>query len=178
MKKTVLALIIMVSFAFTAFAQSGNLKVGDPVPKWVLPSASKVDHSMDTWKDKVLQINYVDPDISDINDPFNDKINLAADKEKRINRDHFKGFGVIDSKSTKKPNGIIRMLAKKKEKKYGTTILFDYDASIRNAWGLDSDAYTVIIVDKKRICRAIYKGEIPEAKHEEIIQFIIELTKE
>jgi len=180
MKKTVLTLLILATFAFIANAQNGNgkLKVGDPIPKWVLPSASKVDHSMDTWKGKVLQINYVDPDISDINDPFNDKVNLAADEEKRINRDYFKGFGVIDSKSTKKPNGIIRMIARKKEKKYGTTILFDYDATIRSQWGLEKDSYTVVIVDKKRICRAIYKGEIPEAKHEEIIQFIIELTKE
>lgn len=178
MKKTVLTLLILATFAFISNAQSGKLKVGDPVPKWVLPSAKKVDHSMDTWKGKVLQINYVDPDVSDINDPFNDKVNLAADIEKRINRDYFKGFGVIDSKSTRKPNGIIRMIAKKKEKKYGTTILFDYEAEIRNSWGLEKDAYTVVIVDKKRVCRAIYKGEIPEAKHEEIIQFIIKLTEE
>jgi len=178
MKKTILTLLLLATFTFITNAQSGKLKVGDPVPKWVLPSASKVDHSMDTWKGKVLQINYVDPDVSDLNDPFNDKVNLAADEEKRINRDYFKGFGVIDSKSTRKPNGIIRMIAKKKEKKYGTTILFDYDADIRNSWGLDKDTYTVVIVDKKRICRAIYKGEIPEEKHEEIIQFIITLTKE
>ena len=178
MKKTILTLFILATVALMTNAQSGKLKVGDPVPKWILPNASKVDHTMDTWKGKVLQINYVDPDVSDLNDPFNDKVNLAADVEKRINRDSFKGFGVIDSKSTRKPNGIIRMLARKKEKKYGTTILFDYEASIRDAWGLSADNYTIIIVDKNRTCRAIYEGEVPEAEHEKIIQFIIELTKE
>ena len=178
MKKSIVSLLILATIGFMANAQNGKLEVGKPVPKWVLPNASKVDHTMETWAGKVLQINYVDPDVSDLNDPFNDKVNEAADVKKTINRDYFKGFGVIDSKSTRKPNGIIRMLARKKEKKYGTTILFDYEADIRNSWGLDADNYTIVLVDKKRVCRAIYKGEVPESEHEKILQFIIELTKE
>lgn len=178
MKKTALTILIAVMASFFVNAQTSKLKVGDPVPKWVLPNAKKVDYSMDTWEGKVLQINYVDPDVSDLNDPFNDVIDEATDIDKTIDKNYFKGFGIIDSKSTKKPNGIIRMLAKSKEKKYGTTILFDYDASIRNAWGLPADNYTVVIVDKKRVCRAIYEGEIPESEHQKVVDLIIKLTKE
>lgn len=178
MKKTTLTVLFAVLATFLLNAQVGKLKVGDPVPKWVLPNASKVDHSMDTWKGKVLQINYVDPDVSDLNDPFNDVIDKATDIDKIIDKEYFKGFGIIDSKSTKKPNGIIRLLAKNKEKKYGTTILFDYDAAIRTAWGLPADNYTIVIVDKKRVCRAIYEGEIPASEHQKVVDLIIELTKE
>jgi len=35
-----------------------------------------------------------------------------------------------------------------------------------------------VLLDKNRVVRAIYKGEIPETENEKIIQQIIELTKE
>ena len=178
MKRLLFSLIVVLITVSFAFAQSGKLEVGKKVPEWVLPDANKVDHTMDTWKGKVLQINYVDPDVSDLNDPFNDEVDKAADIDKRINKDYFKGFGIVDTKSTWKPNGLIRMIAKNKEKKYGTTILFDYDAKLQNLWGVPPDNYTVVIVDKARVCRALYKGEIPASEHEKIIQLIIELTKE
>ena len=177
MKKSILTLLIMALTVSFSHAQ-GKLEVGKPVPKWVLQNAAKVDHSMDTWKGKVLQINYVDPDVSDLNDPFNDAMDKATDIDKIIDKEYFKGFGIVDTKSTWKPNGVIRMIAKNKEKKYGTTILFDYDATLQNLWGVPADNYTVVIVDKQRVCRGIYKGEIPEAKFQEIIDLVIELTKE
>jgi predicted transcriptional regulator len=70
------------------------------------------------------------------------------------------------------------MIAGNKAKKYDTTILFDYDATLQRLWGLPKDNYSVIIVDKKRIVRALYKGKIPEADNAKIVQMIIGLTKE
>ena len=95
MKKTALTILIAVMASFFVNAQTSKLKVGDPVPKWVLPNAKKVDYSMDTWEGKVLQINYVDPDVSDLNDPFNDVIDEATDIDKTIDKNYFKGFGII-----------------------------------------------------------------------------------
>jgi predicted transcriptional regulator len=56
--------------------------------------------------------------------------------------------------------------------------LFDYDATLQNLWGMPQDNYTVVILDKNRICRALYVGKIPESENEKIIQQIIALTKE
>jgi predicted transcriptional regulator len=70
------------------------------------------------------------------------------------------------------------MIAGKKAKKYDTTILFDYKGILHESWGMPKDSYTVVIVDKNRICRALYKGKIPESENEKIIQLIIDLTKE
>ena len=178
MKKSVLTLVIAAMAIFALQAQNTKLEVGKKAPEWMFENATKVQHTMDTWKGKVLQINYVDPDVSDLNDPFNDAIDKATDIDKRIDKEYFKGFGIVDAKSTWKPNAVIKMIAKNKEKKYGTTILFDYDATLQNLWGLPADNYSVVIVDKNRIVRAIYTGEIPESEHEKIIQMIIELTKE
>ena len=178
MKKLIFTFFLTSMILTSLVAQTGNLEVGMKAPEWVFTDADRKEFTMDSWPGKVLQINYVDPDESDLNDPFNDAVNKAADVDKIINRDYFKGFGIVDCKSTWKPNGLIRMIAGKKAKKYDTTILFDYKGVLQQNWGMPKDSYTVVIVDKNRICRAIYKGKIPESENQKIIQLIIDLTKE
>lgn len=178
MKKLIFTFFLISMFIAPLVAQTGTLEVGMKAPEWVFTDADKKEFTMDSWPGKVLQINYVDPDESDLNDPFNDAVNKAADVDKIINRDYFKGFGIVDCKSTWKPNGLIRMIAGNKAKKYDTTILFDYKGVLQQSWGMPKDSYTVVILDKNRICRAIYKGKIPESENQKIIQMIIDLTKE
>jgi predicted transcriptional regulator len=178
MKKLIFTLLFTTIAITSIYAQTSKLEVGMKAPEWMFTDANKKEFTMESWPGKVLQVNYVDPDESDLNDTFNDAIDKAADVDKRINKDFFKGFGIVDCKSTWKPNGLIRMIAGKKAKKYDTTILFDYKATLQESWGLPRDSYSVIILDKNRICRAIYKGKIPESENEKIIQLIIDLTKE
>lgn len=179
MKKLIFSIFFIFLALIAVNGQSGTkLEVGMKVPEWTFPDADKVEFTMNSWPGKVLQVNYVDPDESDLNDPFNDVIDKAADIDKRIDKEYFKGFGIVDTKSTWKPNGLIRMIAGKKAKKYDTTILFDYKGTLQEIWGLPRDSYSVIILDKNRVCRAIYTGKIPESEHEKIVQLIIDLTKE
>jgi hypothetical protein len=176
---------MIISLVFSLFALSGifgqqnvKLAVGMKAPEWMFTDSEKKEFTMNSWAGKVIQVNYVDPDESELNEPFNEAVNKAVDVDKRISRDLFKGFGIVDCKSTWKPNGLIRSIAGKKAKKFGTTILFDYDWTLLNRWGLTKDNYTVIILDKNRICRALYVGKIPESDNEKIIQMILALTKE
>jgi predicted transcriptional regulator len=179
MKKTIFILLLTTLASGSLFSQGGKkLEVGMKAPEWVFTDAEKKEFTMDTWAGKVIQVNYVDPDESELNEPFNEAVNKAVDVDKRISRDYFKGFGIVDCKSTWKPNGLIRSIAGKKAKKFGTTILFDYEAELQNLWGLPKDSYSVVILDKNRICRAIYTGKIPESENEKIIQMILALTKE
>lgn len=178
MKKLIIISLILSLVSTLTYSQDNKLEVGKKVPEWAFPDASGKIHTMDTWKGKVLQINYVDPDEEALNDHFNDEIDKATDIDKRIDSDYFKGFGIVDSKSTWKPNGIIKMIARRKAKKYGTTILFDTEGVLHDKWGAPMDSYTIVIADKNRICRAVYKGKVPEDEVEDIIQMIIKLTKE
>jgi predicted transcriptional regulator len=179
MKKTFLILLLTILAVSYVSAQTGTkLVIGQKAPEWKFTDADKKEFTMNSWPGKVLQINYVDPDESDLNDPYNDAIDKATDVDKRINKDFFKGFGIVDCKSTWKPNGLIRMIAGNKAKKYDTTILFDYDGILQRDWGMPKDSYSVVIVDKNRIVRAVYTGKIPESENEKIIQLIIDLTKE
>ena len=179
MKQLIFSLLFTCFAVITVNGQSGTrLEVGMKAPEWSFPDADKNEFTMNSWPGKVLQVNYVDPDESDLNDPFNDAIDKAVDVDKRISRDNFKGFGIVDTKSTWKPNGLIRLIAGNKAKKYDTTILFDYKGTLQNIWGMPKDSYSVVILDKNRVCRAVYSGKIPDSEHEKIIQLIIELTKE
>lgn len=179
MKKMIITFVIGL-FAFPAIFAQENVKlaVGMKAPDWMFTDADKKEFTMDSWAGKVIQVNYVDPDESELNEPFNEAVNKAVDIDKRISRDYFKGFGIVDCKSTWKPNSLIRAIAGKKAKKFGTTILFDYDGILQSKWGLPQDNYSVAILDKNRICRALFLGKIPESKNEKIIQLILELTKE
>ncbi len=158
-------------------AQAGMLEVGSKAPAWMFNDANKKEFTMDSWAGKVLQVNYVDPDEQDLNEPYNEVVDKAVKVDKRIDSVYFKGIGIVDCKSTWKPNGLIRMIAGNKAKKYKTTILFDYKGTLHEIWGMPKDSYSVVIVDKNRICRAIYKGKIPESENEKIVQMIIDLRR-
>jgi predicted transcriptional regulator len=179
MKKMIITLVFCL-FALPGIFGQQNVKlaVGMKAPDWMFTDADKKEFTMNSWSGKVLQVNYVDPDESELNEPFNEAVNKAIDVDKRLSRDDFKGFGIVDCKSTWKPNGLIRSIAGKKAKKFGTTILFDYEGVLQAKWGMPEDNYTIAILDKNRICRALFVGKIPESDNEKIIQQIIALTKE
>ena len=177
MKKLIITFFLSLMVLPLLIAQKG-LEVGSKAPDWMFTDANKKEFTMNSWAGKVLQVNYVDPDEQDLNEPYNEFVNKAVKETKRIDSTYFKGIGIVDCKSTWKPNSLIRMIAGNKAKKYKTTILFDYEGTLHEIWGMPKDNYSVVIVDKNRICRAIYKGKIAEADNEKIIQLIIGLTKE
>jgi predicted transcriptional regulator len=179
MKKTIFTLLLAFLAVSYIYSQTGTkLEIGKKAPDWVFTDADKKEFTMNTWPGKVLQINYVDPDESELNEPFNEAVKKATDVDKTLNKEFFKGMGIVDCKSTWKPNGLIRSIAGKKAKKFETTILFDYDGVLQKEWGMPADGYTVVIVDKNRIVRAVYVGKIPETDNQKIIDMIIALTKE
>jgi len=176
--KKLLFTILLAAFILPYAASQGKLEIGKKAPEWVFTDADKKEFTMNSWPGKVLQINYVDPDESDLNDAFNDAVDKATDIDKIIDKEQFKGFGIVDCKSTWKPDGLVRSIAGKKAKKYDTTILFDYKGKLQEDWGMPKDSYTIVIVDKSRIVRGVYEGKIAEADIPPIIEMIVKLTKE
>jgi predicted transcriptional regulator len=178
MKKLIFTMIVLSVALFTAHGQNVKLAVGMKAPEWMFTDADGKEFTMESWAGKVLQVNYVDPDVSDLNDPLNDAIKKAEDVDKRISKEKFKGFGIVDCKSTWKPNALIRIIAGNKAKKFDTTILFDYKGTLQSSWGLPRDNYNVVILDKNRVCRWIYSGKVPESEFENVINLIIKLGDE
>ena len=176
MKKYILLLISF--FMLTgSFALAEELKVGIKASDWSFEDADGKFYSMESWAGKVLVVNYVDPDEADLNEHFTDALKKAKD-DGRLSHDTYRGIGIADCAATWKPNFAIRAIAGIKAKKYKSTILFDYDAFLRNAWGLKEDTANAIILDKARVCRAIIRGRVEDDQVAALVQLVIDLQSE
>jgi len=176
MKKTVLVVLVLILFSGIS-AEAGDLQAGDKASNWSFVDADGTAFTMDSWAGKVLLINYVDPDESDLNEHFTEAMKKAKN-DGLLSDATYKGIGIADCAATWKPNFLIRSIAGSKAKKYKTVILFDYDATLRTAWGLKQDSANAILLDKNRICRAIVRGRVPDDQVEALVQMAINLQKE
>jgi predicted transcriptional regulator len=175
--KTIIAIALFTALIMAGPIGAEELQVGLPASDWAFEDSTGMSYSMASWEGKVLLINYVDPDESDLNEHFTDAMKKAKD-EGRLKDESYKGIGIADCAATWKPNFAIRAIAGKKAKKYSTTILFDYDASLRNAWELQKDTANAVLLDKKRVCRAIIRGRVPDEKVDELVQLAVDLQSE
>ena len=173
MKKIIL-LFVASMFLFGTSVLAGELEVGTKASDWSFKDSNKKEFSMESWAGRVLMINYVDPDESDLNEHFTDAMKKAKD-DGRLNSENYKGIGIADCAATWKPDFAIRIIAGKKAKKYKTVILFDYDATLRNAWGLKKDTSNIIILDKNRVCQAIVRGRVPDEQVATLVQLVEDL---
>jgi len=173
MKRIILLLVASI-FLLGTSALAEELEVGSKASDWTFEDSDKKEFSMESWAGRVLMINYVDPDESDLNEHFTETVKKAKD-DGRLNSENYKGIGIADCAATWKPDFLIRKIAGKKAKKYKTVILFDYKAVLRTAWGLKKDTSNIIILDKNRICRAIVKGKVPDDQVATLVQLMVDL---
>lgn len=166
---------ILLLFGSTAYAE--DLKVGMKASDWSFTDSDGKTFSMESWAGKVLLVNYVDPDESDLNDHFTDAMKKAKDQG-LLKDETYKGIGIADCKSTWKPDVLIRAIAGNKAKKYNTVILFDYDATLRKAWGLSADTANAVLLDKNRRVRAIVRGKVPEGEIASIVKMAVDLQSD
>ena len=164
------AVLLLCTPPVLAMELKADMKASD----WSFKDADDNAFTMASWAGKVLVVNYVDPDESDLNEHFTDALKKAKD-EGRLSEETYKGIGIADCAATWKPNFAIRVIASRKAKKYKTTILFDYDASLRKSWGLAEDTANVIVLDKSRVCRAIIRGRVPDDLISKLVQLVIDL---
>ena len=172
MRRLIILLVLLITSLFAKEKTLGKLEVGIQASEWIFPDADGKYFTMDFWRGKILLINYVDPDVFEMIEPFNDEVNRL------FSRDKCDGLAIVDCKATWIPNFLIRKVAAAKAKKFKTKILFDYDTELRKSWGLKENSNNVIILDKDRICRAIVRGNITDKKQKELIKLIIDLQNE
>jgi Predicted transcriptional regulator len=167
MKKTVLAVFFIFLWCVLP-AWAVDLKVGDKAPDFALKDLQGKVYTLDSdeFKGRVVSIFYIDPDKKGLNN----HVEYALLKDKGLDRNKtYQDLSIVNMKSTRMPNFIIKSVIKNKKEKTGAIILLDYDYSIVNLWGLKNHASSVVVLDKERICRYVYSGKLPP---EEIIKLI------
>lgn len=174
--RNIFLLLVLLSFICTTASAAEPLEVGDTAPDWSFKDADDKAFTMATWPNKVLLINYVDPDESEANEPFNEAMRTAREAGDLLNSDYM-GLGIVDCKATWKPDVLIRTIAGNKAEKYKRTILFDYDAELRGSWGLKEDSSNVILLDKNHVVKYISRGKIADDQIQSVVQMAIDLQK-
>ncbi|MBU2226624.1 MAG: hypothetical protein KJ936_02960 [Proteobacteria bacterium] len=172
MKKTVLMALLAIVWTVSA-ALAAELKVGDKAPDFRLKDSTGKEYSLASpeFEGRVISIFYVDPDEKDMNVHVEDVL-LKDPGLDRKNK--YKGLGITNMKATALPNFLIKGIVKSKQEKTGAVILLDYDYTILNLWGLQNDSSNVVILDKERICRYIYREKLSSEEVAKMIEVIKE----
>jgi len=154
-------------------AQAAN--VGDQLKNPTVRDANDGPATIPSFGNKVLAIFYTDPDVSDQNDPFADKLKAA-----KLDETVYKGIGIANMKDTWLPNSVIRSIVRRKIEKYDATILTDPERLLVNAWSLGdcNDKSVVIIVDKKGKLQYLKKGPMYAKEMEDGMALVRRLMAE
>ena len=123
-------------------AQSGEV-TGKTMTSLMITDANNQPKQVPFVGEKVLLIQYTDPDVKDINDKLSDAV-----KAKKFDAKLYQGIGIANCKDTWIPNAGIRMKARQKEKQYaGSVILLDESHIVPIALGLgDCNGMGVLLV--------------------------------
>jgi uncharacterized protein len=172
MKKT-LWTVFFVLLVLTFSARAAELKIGEKAPNFSLQDSQGKIYTLDSYEfeGRVLSVFYVDPDKKDLNV----HVEGALLKDRSLDRNKsYRSIGISNLKATKMPNFILKSVIKDKQEKTGAIILLDYNYSILNLWGLKNHSSDLVILDKDRICRFIYKGKLPPEEVTRAINIIKE----
>lgn len=168
--------LLLLSFLGTLVVGQ-ELRVGMKVGDWALKDIAGKSKNLKNWNGKVLLINYLDPDHSEMNEHLTTAFAEAL-KEGVLKAENCAGMGIIDCDSTWKPMALIKMVVKRKEEELresNSSILFDNHAEIRKKWGLRKDSSNLVILDKNRVCRAIVRGKVPQRQLASLIHLVSDL---
>lgn len=162
-----LAILLSASYA------SAELKVGDRAPNFILKDSLGKDYTLNSpeFYGRVVYINYSDIGSKDMNKHVDESLkgDVAIDRQKS-----YVGFGIANMKASIVPDFIISRAIKSKQRETGATILLDDKYTILNLWGLKNHVSNVVVLDKGRICRYIYKGKLPPHEVSKLITIIKE----
>ncbi len=171
--KNVLAVVFFVLLGSAPFAWADELKIGEKAPNFSLQDYSGKIYTLDSqeFQGRVISIFYNDPDKKNSNKHVED----ALFKDDGLDRkNNYMNLCITNLKAGKLPNIIIKRVMKSRQEKTGSVILLDPDYSIIKAWGLKNYSSDIVVLDKERICRYIYNGELPREEVEKLVNIIKE----
>jgi len=148
------------------------LRVGQTVNTVQVRDSNNRPASIPDLGKKVLTIFYTDPDVKDQNEPFRDLLKAA-----NLDKDKYRGLGVVNMKDTWKPNWAIRRVVRQKEAKFNSLILTDPDYSLKKAWDLgDCDEKDIaIVIGKDRKVYYLKAGKMTPEENQRGLKLIKEL---
>ncbi len=149
-------LCLLYLLPMAAKAQTADV-VGKPITmtSLMISDANNQPKQIPYVGEKVLLIQYTDPDVKDINDKLSEAV-----KAKKFDEKLYQGIGIANCKETWIPNAGIRMKARQKEKQFvGSVIMLDENRVVPTALGLGdcNEVGVILIVGKDKVIKYMKK---------------------
>jgi len=183
MKKTFLAvLMILLWTVASATAElkvvasaAAELKVGNSAAGFILKDPKSVEYSLDSpqYQGKVVIVFYNDPGSADLNNELQ-KALIAARDSGKIDKAYYQGLGIANVRDSIVPNFILQRIIKRKQEETKAVILIDPNYTVLNLWGLTRKTSNIVMLDKQRVCRYLFKGKVPTADIEKVVALVQE----
>jgi len=166
-------LFVFLASLWSVSSASTELKVGDKAADFILKDSLGKEYTLDSreFYGRVVYINYSDISSKDMNKHVDDSLKGDSGIDRK---NSYVGFGIANMKASIVPDFIIARAIKSKQQETGATILLDDNYNILNLWGLKNRTSNVVVLDKGRICRYIYKGKLPSEEVAKLIKIIKE----
>ncbi len=139
----------------SAVKAQGEGVVGKTFSSLMISDANNEPKAIPFVGEKVLLIQYTDPDVKDINDKLSEAV-----KAKKFDDKLYQGIGIANCKDTWIPNAGIRMKARQKEKQFaGSVIMLDENLIVPKAFGLGdcNGAGVLMVVGKDKVIKYMKK---------------------
>ncbi len=172
--KKALVFCAAILFLLGSTAVAAELRVGAKAPDFNFKDSKGKAYTLNSPElaGKVVSFFYADPGSKDMNNEAQAALKAAPGIERNTK---YKGLGVVNLKASMLPDFLLKKaIASKQKEAPDAIILMDPDYSMLNAWGLTNKVSNVIVLDKQRICRYIYKGKLPKAEIDKLINVIKE----
>lgn len=168
LRAAVMGLLLSLWGALPAHAEGPA--VGTQLQDTEIRDASNEPMRIPDFGKKVLMLFYTDPNVEDQNDAFGDKVKALG-----LDRSYYASIGIANMKDAPGlANWIIRIIIRKKIKKYNVTILTDPDLILAKAWnlGVCDDKSVVLILDHKGVLQYTYRGALPDNEQQKAMDLL------
>ncbi|HVO65966.1 MAG TPA: YtfJ family protein [Syntrophales bacterium] len=168
-----IAILVLLTLMWSISSASTELKVGEKAADFILKDSLGKEYTLNSTEfyGRVVYINYSDISSKDMNKHVDTSLKEDTGIDRKSN---YVGFGIANMKASIVPDFIIARVIKSKQQETGATILLDENYTIMNLWGLKNHSSNVVVLDKNRICRYIYKGKLPTEEVAKLIKIIKE----
>jgi len=164
-----IAILVLLTLMWSISSASTELKVGEKAADFILKDSLGKEYTLNSTEfyGRVVYINYSDISSKDMNKHVDTSLKEDTGIDRKSN---YVGFGIANMKASIVPDFIIARVIKSKQQETGATILLDENYTIMNLWGLKNHSSNVVVLDKNRICRYIYKGKLPTEEVAKLIK--------
>ena len=165
---------ILYLFPVALLAQTGDV-TGKTMTPLTISDPNNQPKAIPFVGEKVLLIQYTDPDVKDVNDKLSEAV-----KAKKFDSKVYQGIGIANCKDTWIPNAGIRMKARQKEKQFpGSVILLDENHIVPKALDLGNcnGAGVLLVVGKDKVIKFM-KKITSEEESRKVTEEVVNLLEE